>query len=46
MNNSVDYQYYFDANALFKYYQDEKGSLNIRRLVSNVSHPIFIARSY
>jgi hypothetical protein len=27
-------QYYFDANALFKYYQDENGDLKIRRLIS------------
>ena len=42
--------YYFDANALLKYYhpllkhhQDEKGILPIRRLVSNSLSPILIS---
>jgi predicted nucleic acid-binding protein len=35
-------KYYFDANALFKYYRDEKGSLNVRRLVSSAK-PIYIS---
>ena len=42
--------YYFDANALLKYYhpllkhhQDEKGILQIRRLVSNSPSPILIS---
>lgn len=35
-------KYYFDANALFKYYRDEEGSLNVRRLVSNAK-PIYIS---
>jgi predicted nucleic acid-binding protein len=41
--NTVNQRYYFDANALLKYYQDEKGSLKIRRLVSNSSSPILIS---
>ncbi|KHD07854.1 hypothetical protein PN36_13200 [Candidatus Thiomargarita nelsonii] len=41
--NNVDIYYYFDANALLKYYQDEDGSLKIRRLVSNSSTPILIS---
>ncbi len=43
MTNQVDSQYYFDANALFKYYQDEKGSLRIRRLVARTPHPILVS---
>ena len=39
----VEPQYYFDANALFKYYQDEKGDLKIRRLVSNSQKPILVS---
>ncbi|MCK5521789.1 MAG: type II toxin-antitoxin system VapC family toxin [Thiomargarita sp.] len=39
----VNFQYYFDANALFKYYHDEKGDLKIRRLVSNSQKPILIS---
>ncbi len=35
--------YYFDANALWKFYKDEQGSINIRRLVSNSSDPIIIS---
>jgi predicted nucleic acid-binding protein len=31
--------YYFDTNALFKYYYPEPGSVEIQRLVS-ISHPI------
>jgi predicted nucleic acid-binding protein len=38
-----DHQYYFDANALFKYYQDEKGDLNIRRLVANTQKPVLVS---
>jgi predicted nucleic acid-binding protein len=34
--------YYFDANALFKYYKDEKGSLQIRRLVA-MYRPILVS---
>lgn len=34
---------YFDAAALFKYYRDEKGSLNIRRLVTNGFGPIVLS---
>jgi predicted nucleic acid-binding protein len=36
-------QYYFDANALFKYYPDEKGDLKIRRLVSNAPQSILVS---
>jgi predicted nucleic acid-binding protein len=39
----VEQQYYFDANALFKYYQDENGDLKIRRLVSNNQKPILVS---
>jgi len=41
--NNVNQRYYFDANALLKYYQDEDGSLNIRRLISNTTTPILIS---
>jgi hypothetical protein len=37
----VERQYYFDANALFKYYHDEKGDLKIRRLVAIVTFLCF-----
>ena len=36
-------QYYFDANALFKYYREETGSLAIRRLVANATAPILLS---
>lgn len=36
-------RHYFDTNALWKFYIDQKGSLNVRRLVSNVSHPILVS---
>jgi predicted nucleic acid-binding protein len=38
----VDQRYYFDANALIKYYTKEPGSLQISRLVSNAK-PILIS---
>ncbi|MDM8521917.1 type II toxin-antitoxin system VapC family toxin [Desulfococcaceae bacterium HSG8] len=38
-----DQRHYFDANALFKYYQDQKGSLNIRRLVSRSPKPVMVS---
>lgn len=40
--NNLEQNHYFDTNALFKYYHNEKGSLKIRCLVSNASHPIMI----
>ncbi|HDN26636.1 MAG TPA: PIN domain-containing protein [Thioploca sp.] len=39
----VNFQYYFDANALFKYYHDEKGDLKIRRLVANAQKPVLVS---
>jgi len=36
-------RYYFDANALFKYYQDEKGWLKIRRLVALTPNPVLVS---
>ena len=39
----VNPQYYFDANALFKYYHDEKGDLKIRRLVANAQKPVLVS---
>jgi len=41
--NKLEQNHYFDTNALFKYYHDEKGSLNIRRLVSKASPPIIVS---
>ncbi len=38
-----DTPYYFDANALVKYYQEQKGCLNIRRLVANSPQPIMVS---
>jgi len=38
-----DKRYYFDANVLFKYYKDEQGSLEIRRLVTNAHHLILVS---
>lgn len=35
--------YYFDTNALFKYYKSEAGTLNIRRFVSNSSKPVLVS---
>lgn len=36
-------RYYFDANALWKFYRNEKGSLEIHRLVSNSPDPIILS---
>jgi len=41
--NKSEQNHYFDTNALFKYYHDEKGSLKIRRLVSKASPPIIVS---
>jgi len=35
--------HYFDANALWKYYRDEKGDVNVRRLVARSSSQILIS---
>jgi hypothetical protein len=50
MNNSAEQRYYFDTNALLKYYnpllkhfQEEQGILRIRRLVANSYLPILIS---
>jgi predicted nucleic acid-binding protein len=43
MSTTLDERsYYFDTNALFKYYYQEPGSVEIQQLVS-ISHPIFIS---
>jgi uncharacterized protein with PIN domain len=42
MNSGENQQYYFDTNAVVKYYMDEPGSLQISRLVSNTK-PILIS---
>ena len=42
MNGSVK-RYYFDTAAIWKYYGDEKGSLEVRRLVSRVLEPIVLS---
>jgi predicted nucleic acid-binding protein len=42
MNDVASQRYYFDANALVKYYREEQGSLQIKRLVSNAK-PILIS---
>jgi predicted nucleic acid-binding protein len=34
---------YFDANALVKFYKKQKGTLNIRRLVSRTPIPILVS---
>lgn len=36
-------RYYFDANALFKRYTEEEGSLIIKRLISNSPYPILVS---
>ncbi len=50
MNNIAEQRYYFDTNALLKYYnpllkhfQEEQGILRIRRLVANSDFPILIS---
>jgi predicted nucleic acid-binding protein len=50
MNHIAEQRYYFDTNALLKYYnpllkqfEEEEGVLRIRRLVSNSSVPILIS---
>jgi predicted nucleic acid-binding protein len=43
MPQSSESRYYFDANALFKFYQNEVGSLKIRRLVARVESPILLS---
>ena len=35
--------FYFDTNALFKYYHTEKGSLALRRLIATASKPILVS---
>ncbi len=39
-----DKRYYFDACTLYKYYRDEPGSLEIRRLVAESKSPILVSR--
>jgi len=41
--NKRSESFYFDTAALWKFYREEKGSLNIRRLVSKVSQPIILS---
>ncbi|MDM8549319.1 type II toxin-antitoxin system VapC family toxin [Desulfobacterales bacterium HSG2] len=36
-------RFYFDTAAVWKFYRDEEGSLNIRRLVSNLSYPVLVS---
>ena len=36
-------RFYFDTAAVCKFYRDEEGSSNIRRLVSNLSDPILVS---
>lgn len=36
--------YYFDTNAFWKYYYDQKGALEIRRLVSSSGFQVFISQ--
>jgi predicted nucleic acid-binding protein len=50
MNNPIEPRYYFDTNALLKYYNpwikhypEEKGILQIRRLVSNSPTAILVS---
>jgi predicted nucleic acid-binding protein len=43
MNNLTPARYYFDTNALLKYYNDEKGRLPLRRLVANSPQPILVS---
>ena len=39
----INKRYYFDTSAFLKFYKDEEGSLNIKRLVSRVSNPIILS---
>ncbi len=39
----ADLIYYFDTNALWKFYQNQPGDLDIRRLVSNVTEQVLIS---
>ncbi|GEM_PF-832049 len=41
---SAEKYYYFDANALYKKYQEELGSSSIRQLIENAQKPILISR--
>ncbi len=43
MDSSEKY-YYFDANALYKKYQEELGSSTIHQLIENAKKPILISR--
>jgi predicted nucleic acid-binding protein len=43
MNNVPQTLYYFDTNALLKYYNDEQGRLPLRRLVANSLQPILVS---
>ena len=35
--------YYFDANALWKFYRDEQGDVNVRRLVARSSPQVLVS---
>ena len=39
----INKKYYFDTCAFLKYYKDEEGSLNVKRLVSRVANPIILS---
>lgn len=39
----ADPLYYFDTNALWKFYRDEKGDVNVRRLVAQCPSQVIIS---
>ncbi|MDY7075645.1 MAG: type II toxin-antitoxin system VapC family toxin, partial [Chloroflexota bacterium] len=41
--STVNLSYYFDANALWKFYRDEKGDMNVRRLVARSPSQVLIS---
>ncbi len=40
---TADPVYYFDANALWKFYRDEQGDVNVRRLVARSSPQVLVS---
>ncbi|MDM8522297.1 type II toxin-antitoxin system VapC family toxin [Desulfococcaceae bacterium HSG8] len=36
-------RFYFDTAAVWKFYRNEEGSLNVRRLVSHLSAPVLVS---
>ncbi len=42
-SSTTDVLYYLDTNALWKFYQDQKGDINIRRLIAKSSSQVLVS---